>query len=197
MARRHHRTQARANAHVSEAIRYDSMNEDELMVHLSKIECPFVLILDQVQDPHNLGACIRSANAAGVHAVIAPQHRSVGITETVRRISVGAADDMPYVQVVNLGRAMERLKELGLWLVGTSDRAEQPVFELDMTGPLGIVMGAEGTGIRAKTAKLCDFLGTIPMLGTVDCLNVSVATGICLFEAVRQRIDGGAAGGKG
>lgn len=191
MARRHHKVQARANAHTSDTIRMETMDEDELIKHLSRIECPFVLILDQVQDPHNLGACLRSADAAGVHAVIAPQHRAVGMTETVRRISVGAADEIPYVQVVNLGRTMERLKELGIWLVGTSDRAEQPIYDIDMNGPLGIVMGAEGTGIRAKTGKLCDFLGTIPMQGTVDCLNVSVATGICLFEAVRQRIAAG------
>lgn len=188
MARRHHKVHARANAHTTAEIRIDSMNEDELFKYLEGIECPFVLLLDQVQDPHNLGACIRSADAAGVHAVIAPQHRAVGITETVRRISVGAADELPYVQVVNLGRTMERLKEMGVWLVGTSDRAEQPIYDIEMTGPLGIVMGAEGTGIRAKTAKLCDFLGTIPMQGKVDCLNVSVATGVCLFEAVRQRI---------
>lgn len=191
MARRHHKLKARANAHTSEEIRIDSMSEDELFKHLEGIECPFVLLLDQVQDPHNLGACLRSADAAGVHAVIAPQHRTVGVTETVRRISVGAADEIPYVQVVNLGRAMERLKEMGVWLVGTSDRAEQSIFDIEMTGPLGIVMGAEGTGIRAKTAKLCDFLGSIPMQGTVDCLNVSVATGVCLFEAVRQRIAAG------
>lgn len=187
MARRHHKLQARANAHTNDSVRIDSMTEDELIAHLSKIESPFVLILDQVQDPHNLGACLRTADAAGAHAVIAPQHRAVGLTETVRRISVGAADEIPYVQVVNLSRTMERLKELGIWLVGTSDRADNVIYDIDMNGPLGIVMGAEGTGIRAKTAKYCDFLGSIPMLGKVDCLNVSVAAGVCLFEAVRQR----------
>jgi 23S rRNA (guanosine2251-2'-O)-methyltransferase len=148
---------------------------------------PFVLVLDGVQDPHNLGAILRSADGAGVHAVIAPKDRAVGITEVVRRISVGAADHVPFVRVTNLARTMDRLKETGVWLVGTSDRATQSLYECDLTGPLGIVMGAEGAGLRRLTEEKCDFLVKIPMRGRVECLNVSVATGVCLFEALRQR----------
>lgn len=187
--RKAQRVQARANAHVSPRQVAERLDEDELLARLEALdEAPFVLALDQVQDPHNLGACLRSAEAAGCHAVIAPQHRTVGITDTVRRVSVGAADEIPYVQVVNLGRALERLKEIGLWLVGTGDEESQLIYEVDLKGPLCLVMGSEGEGIRAKTAKKCDHLVKIPMLGAVGCLNVSVATGVCLFEAVRQRL---------
>lgn len=151
-------------------------------------ETPFILILDCVQDPHNLGAILRTADAAGVHAVVAPKDKAVGITETVRRVSVGAADHVPFAQVTNLARAMERLKEAGLWLVGTSDHAKsKSIYELDLRGPLAIVMGAEEKGMRRLTEENCDFLASIPMAGRVECLNVSVATGVCLFEAVRQR----------
>lgn len=187
--RRAKNVKARANTHVTDRQVIDRIDEDELIARLEALdEDPFVLALDQVQDPHNLGACMRSAEAAGCHAIIAPQHRTVGITDTVRRVSVGAADKIPYVQVVNLGRTLERFKELGMWLVGTGDEESQLIYEVDMRGPLCIVMGSEGEGIRAKTAKKCDHLVQIPMMGTVDCLNVSVATGVCLFEAVRQRL---------
>jgi 23S rRNA (guanosine2251-2'-O)-methyltransferase len=148
---------------------------------------PFVLILDCVQDPHNLGAILRTADAAGIHAVVAPKDKAVGITETVRRISVGAADHVPFAQVTNLARTMERLKEAGLWFVGTSDRATKSIYELDLKGPLALVLGAEEKGMRRLTEENCDFLASIPMAGKVECLNVSVATGVCLFEAVRQR----------
>lgn len=148
---------------------------------------PFFVILDGVQDPHNLGAILRSADAAGVDAVIAPKDRAVSVTETVRRISVGAADHVPFVQVVNLARAMDRLKEAGVWLVGTSDHGDRSLYETDLKGPLAIVMGAEAEGMRRLTEERCDFLVRIPMSGHVECLNVSVATGVCLFEAVRQR----------
>jgi len=149
---------------------------------------PLVLILDCVQDPHNLGAILRTADAAGVHAVIAPKDKAVGITETVRRVSVGAADHVPFAQVTNLARTMEKLKAAGLWLVGTSDHAAaKSIYDLDLKGPLGLVMGAEEKGLRRLTEENCDFLASIPMAGKVECLNVSVATGVCVFEALRQR----------
>lgn len=148
---------------------------------------PFLLILDQVQDPHNLGACLRSANAAGVDAVIAPRDRSVGLTDAVRSVACGAAEHTPYVQVTNLARLLDQLKERGIWLVGTADRATQTLYEIDLTGNLALVMGSEGSGIRRLTSEKCDFLARLPMAGKVESLNVSVATGVCLFEAVRQR----------
>ena len=175
-----------------------ALDEDELMALIAEHEVPFVLILDCVQDPHNLGAILRTADAAGVHAVVAPKDKAVGITETVRRISVGAADHVPFAQVTNLARTMEKLKAAGLWLVGTSDHAKsKSIYELDLKGPLSylrslvrdrpLVMGAEEKGMRRLTEENCDFLASIPMAGKVECLNVSVATGVCLFEAVRQR----------
>jgi 23S rRNA (guanosine2251-2'-O)-methyltransferase len=165
-----------------------SKTEDDLYQILENLEQPpFLLILDGVQDPHNLGACLRSADAAGVHAVIAPKDRAVSLTATVREISTGAADNVPFVQVTNLARTMKQLKEMGIWFVGTSDKASKSIYEIDFIGPLAIVMGAEGKGVRKLTEENCDFLSFIPMNGSVECLNVSVATGVCLFEAVRQR----------
>jgi len=164
-----------------------AMGEAELERIVGEAERPLVLLLDCVQDPNNLGAILRTAEAAGVDVVVAPRDKAVGITETVRRVSVGAADRVPFVQVTNLVRAMKWLKENGVWLVGTSDRAEQSLYELDLAGPVGIVMGSEEKGMRRLTEESCDFLASIPMSGQVGCLNVSVATGVCLFEAVRQR----------
>jgi len=154
----------------------------------SLAEPPFLLLLDNVQDPHNLGACLRSADAAGVHAVIVPKDRSVSLTPVVRTVACGAAEKIPFVQVTNLARTMDQLREAGVWLVGTAGEATQNLYEIDLTGPLGIVMGAEGSGLRRLTRERCDFLARIPMLGSVESLNVSVATGVCLFEAVRQRL---------
>lgn len=151
---------------------------------------PLILVLDCVQDPHNLGAILRTADGAGVHAVVAPKDKAVGITETVRRISVGAADHVPFVQVTNLARTIERLKEKGVWFVGTSDRADKSLYELDLKGPLALVLGAEEKGMRRLTEENCDFLANIPMAGKIECLNVSVSAGVCLFEAVRQRSAG-------
>lgn len=148
---------------------------------------PLVLVLDCVQDPHNLGACLRTADAAGVAAVVMPKDKSSPVTETVLRVSCGGAENVPIVRVTNLARAMDKLKELGVWLVGTADEADRSLYEIDLKGPIGIVMGAEGPGMRRLTAEHCDFLARIPMAGKVECLNVSVATGVCLFEAVRQR----------
>ena len=151
---------------------------------------PFVLILDCVTDPHNLGAVLRTANGAGVDAVIAPKDKSVGLTETVQRVAVGAAETTPFVRVTNLSRTMKKLqKEYGIWLIGTSDKATQSLYQTDLKGALGIVMGAEGPGLRRLTEDNCDILINLPMAGTVDCLNVSVATGVCLYESVRQRIE--------
>lgn len=149
---------------------------------------PLILILDGIQDPHNLGACLRSADAAGVHAVVSPKDRAATITDTVRHIACGAAEKIPFIQVTNLARCLEKLKALGVWLVGTADAADRTIYDVDLNGPIGIIVGAEGPGMRRLTAENCDFLVQIPMSGTVPCLNVSVATGVCLFEAVRQRL---------
>jgi 23S rRNA (guanosine2251-2'-O)-methyltransferase len=184
-----HGRQARENRHVQTVEKTaPALDEDELMAIIAEQPVPFVLILDCVQDPHNLGAILRTADAAGVHAVVAPKDKAAGITETVRRVSVGAADHVPFAQVTNLARTMEKLKAAGVWLVGTSDHAKsKSIYELDLRGPLALVMGAEEKGMRRLTEENCDFLASIPMAGKVECLNVSVATGVCLFEAVRQR----------
>jgi len=148
---------------------------------------PFVLVLDGVTDPHNLGACLRSADAAGVHAVIVPRDRAAGLSSVVRKVAAGAAETVPLIQVTNLARTLRWLKERGLWLVGTDDEATQSIYTAKLTGPMAIVMGAEGTGMRRLTKENCDLLVNIPMSGVVESLNVSVATGVTLFEAVRQR----------
>jgi 23S rRNA (guanosine2251-2'-O)-methyltransferase len=148
---------------------------------------PLLLILDEVQDPHNLGACLRTADAAGVHAVIAPKDNAVGLTPTVCKVASGAAETVPYVQVTNLARAMDSLKEQGIWMVGAAGEAEADLFATDLTGPIGLAMGGEGKGLRRLTRERCDVLVRLPMLGTVESLNVSVAAGICLYEALRQR----------
>ncbi len=150
-------------------------------------EPAFLLVLDGVQDPHNLGACLRTADAAGAHAVIAPKDRACGITPVVRKVAAGAAETVPFFAVTNLARTLKDLKERGIWLAGTAGEAEQQIHDLDLTGPLAIVMGAEGEGLRRLTRESCDWLARLPMAGTVESLNVSVATGVCLFEAVRQR----------
>ena len=150
-------------------------------------EPAFLLILDGVQDPHNLGACLRTADAAGVHAVIAPKDKATGLTAVVRKVASGAAETVPFIQVTNLARTLRELQQAGIWLIGTSLETEQNLYQADLTGPLGLVLGAEGTGLRRLTAENCDLLVKLPMLGTVQSLNVSVSAGICLYEAVRQR----------
>ena len=147
-----------------------------------------ILLLDSVQDPHNLGACLRAADAAGAHAVVAPKDRAATITPIVRQIASGAAEHIPFVQVTNLVRTIENLKEANVWIIGTADGAGQSIYDMDMKGPTALVMGGEGKGLRRLVAEKCDFLVNIPMLGSVECLNVSVAAGVCLFEAVRQRL---------
>jgi 23S rRNA (guanosine2251-2'-O)-methyltransferase len=148
---------------------------------------PLLLVLDGVQDPHNLGACLRSADAAGVAAVIAPRDRAAGLTPVARKVAAGAAETVPFIAVVNLARTLRGLKERGIWLVGTDESADKSVHEVDLDGPLAIVMGSEGEGLRRLTRECCDQLVSIPMAGAVESLNVSVATGVVLFEVVRQR----------
>jgi 23S rRNA (guanosine2251-2'-O)-methyltransferase len=147
----------------------------------------FILILDGVTDPHNLGACIRTADAAGVHVVIAPKDKSAPLNATAAKVACGAAEVVPYVQVTNLARTMKELQERGIWIGGAAGEAEANIYQQDLSGPLALVMGAEGAGMRRLTREHCDFLVNIPMAGEVSSVNVSVATGICLFEAVRQR----------
>ena len=153
---------------------------------------PLLLVLDGVQDPHNLGACLRSADAAGVAAVIVPRDRAAGLTPVVRKVAAGAAETVPLVAVVNLARTLRDMKERGIWLVGTDDAADRTFYDADLQGPVALVMGSEGEGMRRLTRECCDQLVSIPMAGAVESLNVSVATGVVLFEAVRQRSAGAA-----
>lgn len=163
--------------------------ENDLNKFLEDLSAPpFLLILDGVQDPHNLGACFRSADAAGVHAIIAPKDKAVGITPVVSKVASGAAETLPFFQVTNLVRTMETLKEKGVWIYGADGEAQQTLYQTKLTGSIAIVMGAEGEGMRRLTREHCDVLLKIPMSGSVESLNVSVAAGICLFEVVRQRI---------
>lgn len=161
--------------------------EEFLEAAIGRTANPLVLVLDRVTDPHNLGACLRTANAAGAVAVVAPKDHSCTITETVVHVASGAAGKTPFVRVTNLARTLRKLQDLGLWLTATDDAATTDLYAIDLTGPTAIIMGAEGPGIRKKTRDTCDHLARLPMLGTVECLNVSVAAGVCLYEAVRQR----------
>lgn len=165
-----------------------TLDENELRALVEGLDhLPFLLALDQVQDPHNLGACIRSAAAAGCDAVIFPRDNSARLTPAVERAAAGATALVPLAAVTNLARALEHLQQQGCWVVGAAGDADETLHEADLTGGLVIVAGGEGGGMRAKTRKLCDRLVSIPLAGTVESLNVSVAVGICLFEAVRQR----------
>lgn len=148
---------------------------------------PLLLVLDGVTDPHNLGACLRTADAAGALAVIVPKDKAATLNATVRKVACGAAEVVPLVAVTNLARSLEKLQQRGLWVVGTAGEAEQVIYAQDLTGPTVLVMGAEGKGMRRLTREHCDFLVRLPMAGSVSSLNVSVATGVCLFEALRQR----------
>ena len=150
-------------------------------------EPPLILILDGVQDPHNLGACLRVADGAGAHAVIAPKDRSCGLTAAAIKVASGAAESVPYIVVTNLARTMRDLKDRNIWLVGTADSAPQTIYQARLDGALGLVMGAEGEGLRRLTQDTCDLLVSIPMMGAVESLNVSVASGVCLYEARRRR----------
>lgn len=161
-------------------------NVTELLDGLGKNNA-LLLILDGVTDPHNLGACLRVADGAGADAIIVPKDRSAQLNTTVSKVASGAAETMPFVAVTNLARAMRELKDAGIWLIGTADDAPKTLYEVDLKGPVAIVMGAEGEGLRRLTKETCDELVHIPMYGGVASLNVSVASGICLFEATRQR----------
>ena len=145
------------------------------------------LVLDGVQDPHNLGACLRTADAVGVRAVILPKDRAVGLNETVRKVACGAAENTPVIHVTNLSRALREMQDAGIWVIGTADEAENTIYEEDLTSSIALVMGSEGQGLRQNTRKHCDKLVNIPMAGVVESLNVSVAAGVCLYEARRQR----------
>ena len=149
---------------------------------------PLLLLLDGVTDPHNLGACLRVADGAGAHAVIAPKDRAVGLNATAAKVASGAADTMPYITVTNLARAMRELQEHDIWLTGTTEDAEQTLYDVEYTGGTAFVMGSEGEGLRRLTRENCDRLVSLPMQGSVESLNVSVASGICLYEARRQRM---------
>ena len=165
-----------------------SYTEDDLPALLACAQpAPLLLVLDRVQDPHNLGACLRSADAAGVHAVIVPKAQSATLTPAARKVACGAAETVPLIQASNLARTLRQLQDLGVWLYGACEEAETDVFAVDMKGPIALVLGAEGSGLRQLTRKHCDGLFSIPMAGTVSSLNVSVAAGICVFEAIRQR----------
>lgn len=148
---------------------------------------PLLLVLDGVTDPHNLGACLRTADAAGALAVIIPKDKSATLNATVRKVACGAAEVIPLVAVTNLARTLEKLQQRGLWVVGTAGEADMEIYDQDLSGPIVLVMGAEGKGMRRLTREHCDFLVKLPMAGSVSSLNVSVASGVCLFEALRQR----------
>jgi 23S rRNA (guanosine2251-2'-O)-methyltransferase len=161
---------------------------DEIITHAQNMgKAPFLLVLDGVTDPHNLGAVLRSADAAGVDAVIVTKDKSASLNATVRKVACGAADVIPLIQVTNLSRTLAELQEKAIWVVGTAGEATQSVFDCKMNGPIALVMGAEGKGMRRLTRERCDELIKLPMHGTVSSLNVSVATGICLYEILRQR----------
>jgi 23S rRNA (guanosine2251-2'-O)-methyltransferase len=164
-----------------------ALGEGALDDILDKVDDPLLLVLDGVQDPHNLGACLRTADAAGVAAVIVPRDRAAGLSPTVRKVASGAAETLPLIQVVNLARTLRWLKEREMWIVGTDDQATSTLYGSKLTGPLAVVLGAEGAGLRRLTRECCDLLISIPMQGVVESLNVSVATGVVLYEALRQR----------
>jgi len=166
-----------------------AQREDDLDSILNRLDSPpFLLILDGVQDPHNLGACLRTADAVGINAVIAPKDRACSITPLVRKVASGAAESVPFIQVTNLARTMENLKKHNIWLYGMSDAAEQGLYEADLSSGVALVLGAEGKGLRRLTQERCDVLLSIPMYGSVSSLNVSVAAGVCLYEVRRQRL---------
>jgi len=166
----------------------NALNENSLFEQLDALSStPLLLCLDGVQDPHNLGACLRTADAAGVHAVIAPKDRACSLTATVSKVASGAAEVVPFYAVTNLARCLREIQQQGIWCIGLAGEAESSYYDQKLTGPLAIVIGAEGKGLRRLTRETCDELTRIPMLGSVSSLNVSVTAGVALFEAVRQR----------
>ena len=201
LARRHHRPVQRVDVHALKRLLGDvahqgvaaditplpPWSEDELLAALQGASAPLLLALDGVQDPHNLGACLRSADACGALAVIVPRDRAAQVTPTVRKVAVGAAETTPVVAVTNLVRTLKLLKQAGLWVVGADAAGDKSAHQADLKGPVVLVLGAEGTGLRRLTQQNCDFLVRLPQLGAVESLNVSVAAGMLLYEAVRQR----------
>lgn len=174
---------------IARVVLQKELNEHDLEVILSQKQNPLLLILDGVTDPHNLGACLRTADAAGVDAVIVPKDKSAQLTATARKVACGAAEVVPLIRVTNLARTMRELQEqYNIWIVGTAGEATSSIYETKLTGSIALVMGAEGDGMRRLTREHCDELISIPMAGSVSSLNVSVATGVCLFEIVRQRL---------
>lgn len=163
------------------------LDENDLSAILDNATQPFLLVLDGVTDPHNLGACLRTADGAGVDAVVVPKDKSASLTPTVRKVACGAAEVMPLIQVTNLSRTLKQLKDKGVWVIGTAGETDQTLYDIDLAGPTALVMGAEGKGMRRLTRENCDQLVKLPMAGSVTSLNVSVATGVCLYEIVRQR----------
>lgn len=172
---------------IAKARLQSSGSEADLAAIVAQHDKPFILVLDGVTDPHNLGAILRSADAAGVHAVVSPKDRSVKLTSVVRKVACGAAESVPFITITNLARTLRELQDAGVWVVGTAGETETTIYQADFKGALAIVLGAEGEGLRRLTRETCDSLVKIPMFGSVSSLNVSVAAGICLFEAVRQR----------
>ncbi|HDL5595632.1 TPA: 23S rRNA (guanosine(2251)-2'-O)-methyltransferase RlmB [Mannheimia haemolytica] len=176
---------------IARVVPQKELNEHDLEAILSQKKNPLLLILDGVTDPHNLGACLRTADAAGIDAVIVPKDKSAQLTPTARKVACGAAEVMPLIRVTNLARTMRDLQERhNVWIVGTAGEAESGIYEAKLTGSIALVMGAEGDGMRRLTREHCDQLISIPMAGSVSSLNVSVATGVCLFEIVRQKLAG-------
>lgn len=163
------------------------LNESDLTALIEKTNNPLFIFLDEVQDPHNLGAILRTADAVGVDAVIIPKHNSVGMNATVRKVASGAADSVKLIVVSNLTRTIKDMQKAGMWMVGLDGDTDQTIYDQDLTGSIGIVMGTEGSGLRRLTREACDYLAAIPMVGVVESLNVSVATGITVYEAYRQR----------
>ncbi len=201
LARRHHRPVQRVDLHAlkqqlgdvahqgvaADITPLPPWTEDELLAALQSASAPLLLALDGVQDPHNLGACLRSADACGALAVIVPRDRAAQVTPAVRKVAVGAAETTPVVAVTNLVRTLKLLKQAGLWVVGADAAGDKSAHQADLKGPVVLVLGAEGTGLRRLTQQNCDFLVRLPQLGAVESLNVSVAAGMLLYEAVRQR----------
>ncbi len=163
------------------------LDENDLDRLIEQNQSPLFLVLDGVTDPHNLGACLRTANAAGASAVIVPKDKSAGLTGTARKVACGAAETTPFIQVTNLSRTLKAMQGQGVWVIGTAGEATQEIYDVTLKGPMALVMGAEGKGMRRLTRETCDELVKLPMAGSVTSLNVSVATGICLYEMVRQR----------
>ncbi|HAU91592.1 MAG TPA: 23S rRNA (guanosine(2251)-2'-O)-methyltransferase RlmB [Alteromonas sp.] len=164
-----------------------TLDESDLDRLLDSTPVPLLLVLDGVTDPHNIGACLRTADAAGAHALIVPKDKSGGLTGTARKVACGAAEVVPFIQVTNLSRTLKQLQDKGVWVIGTAGEAEQLIYDCKLSGPMALVMGAEGKGMRRLTRETCDELVKLPMAGSVSSLNVSVATGVCLYEIVRQR----------